>query len=544
MLGHRPLRVKLHIGLGLLATSTVLLLGAALNGIYSYRELAKALSARSAELPLANQFSQHVGDLRVILGKARERIASKRNEAARFGLTRFDSQTGDNPWELKVLREMYRAEFDQALKSLAAYRKQLNRNRDRYETEFADDARERATLAEIDAQVKKIESRKLADNLMLDELGEELDELETAIETLHELAAQLPSHLHVRMHDLAGAVKAEYHLAQTLAWGAALAGIALLIGAFVLFRKAIEQPFRQLVLGSRRVAAGDFNHRIAIDTRDEMGELATAMNAMTDRFQAVHDDLDRQVRERTKEVVRSEQLASVGFLAAGVAHEINNPLASIAMCSESLQSRITELAPAASDDEHPEWSVVKSYLEMIEREAFRCKQITEKLLDFSRLGDSQKHATDLRELVEGVIEMVQHLGRYQSKEVQLVAGEPIVAEVCPQEMKQVVLNLITNGLDSLDRDGVVKVAFNAKGPNVELRVEDNGCGMTDEVQRHLFEPFFTRGKAGQGTGLGLSISYRIVQEHHGRIDAHSDGPKRGSRFVVTLPRSAKSQAAA
>ncbi len=292
---------------------------------------------------MANQFSQHVGDLRVILGKARERIASQRNEAAQFGLTRYGSQSGENPWELKVLREMYRAEFDQALKSLAAYRKQLNRNRDRYETQFADDARERATLAEIDAQVKKIESRKLADNLMLDELGEELDELETAIETLHELAAQLPSHLHDRMHDLAGAVKAEYRLAQMFAWGAALAGIALLVAAWVLFRKAIDQPFRQLVRGSRRVAAGEFDHRIASTRTTKCGELAEAMNDMTARFQAIRDDLDRQVRERTKQVVRSEQLASVGFLAAGVAHEINNPLASIAMCSESLEGRLAEL---------------------------------------------------------------------------------------------------------------------------------------------------------------------------------------------------------
>ncbi len=104
----------------------------------------------------------------------------------------------------------------------------------------------------------------------------------------------------------------------------------------------IFRPLRMLIAGSRRVAAGEFGYRIRLDTDDEMAELAKALNDMTARFQEIRDDLDRQVQERTKQVVRSEQLASVGFLAAGVAHEINNPLASIAMCAESLEGRFRE----------------------------------------------------------------------------------------------------------------------------------------------------------------------------------------------------------
>ncbi len=117
------------------------------------------------------------------------------------------------------------------------------------------------------------------------------------------------------------------------------------------------------------------------------------MNDMTARFQAIRDDLDRQVQERTKQVVRSEQLASVGFLAAGVAHEINNPLASIAMCAESLEGRVWRawLDPANADHE-----VIAHYLRMIQSEAFRCKGITEKLLDFSRIGDGKRQNADLR----------------------------------------------------------------------------------------------------------------------------------------------------
>ena len=141
---------------------------------------------------------------------------------------------------------------------------------------------------------------------------------------------------------------------------------------------------------------------------------------MTARFQEIRDDLDCQVRERTKQVVRSEQLASVGFLAAGVAHEINNPLASIAMCSESLEGRLHELLERTSATTTPPSATSSATTcEMIQNEAFRCKQITEKLLDFSRMGDPERQHTDLRELVAGVIEMVRHLGKYQNKHVEL-----------------------------------------------------------------------------------------------------------------------------
>jgi signal transduction histidine kinase len=256
---------------------------------------------------------------------------------------------------------------------------------------------------------------------------------------------------------------------------------------------------------------------------------------MTTRFQEIRDDLDCQVRERTKQVVRSEQLASVGFLAAGVAHEINNPLASIAMCSESLEGRLVDLLGQAGDAHAAERDVVRSYLEMIQKEAFRCKQITEKLLDFSRMGDPERHHADLRELVAGVIEMLRHLGKYQNKHVVLAAGESVIAEVCPQELKQVVLNLITNGLDSVEAGGTVNVSVASQGGEARIVVQDDGCGMTEDVIQHLFEPFFTRRRGGQGTGLGLAITYRIVEEHHGQITAYSAGAGKGSLFTVTLP---------
>jgi signal transduction histidine kinase len=345
------------------------------------------------------------------------------------------------------------------------------------------------------------------------------------------LADGLPGHLHRRIHDLAGEVRTRYRTLIILTWIVAVTALAT-FGLFIhLFYRWVFRPLRVLIKGSRFVAAGNFGHRIRLDTHDEMAELAGAMNDMTARFQAIRDDLDRQVQVRTKQVVRSEQLASVGFLAAGVAHEINNPLASIAMCAESLESRLAEIAPAESEPA----GIVGRYLRMIQTEAFRCKEITEKLLDFSRLGDVQHQATDLRELIQGVIEMVRHLGKYQGKQILFPAGEPVVAPANAQEIKQVVLNLITNALDSLEAGGTLAIELHSAAGLAEIVFTDNGCGMSDEVLEHLFEPFFTRKRGGQGTGLGLSIVYRIVADHGGQIEAASAGPGRGSQFRVTLP---------
>jgi signal transduction histidine kinase len=214
-----------------------------------------------------------------------------------------------------------------------------------------------------------------------------------------------------------------------------------------------------------------------------------------------------------------------------VAHEINNPLASIAMCAESLEGRVEEVLKPDDDRYAP----VRNYLRMIQTEAFRCKEITERLLDFSRLGEVKRQTADLRELVQGVIDMISHLGKYSEKHVEMMPGEPVLALINPQEIKQVVLNLIVNGLDSLDPGGAVHIDISRRGSQAVLTVADNGCGMSVEVRKHLFEPFFTRKRGGQGTGLGLSIAYRIIADHEGAIDVHSDGPGHGSRFTVRLP---------
>jgi signal transduction histidine kinase len=131
--------------------------------------------------------------------------------------------------------------------------------------------------------------------------------------------------------------------------------------------------------------------------------------------------------------------------------------------------------------------------------------------------------------------MLRHLGKYHHREIRLQRSGPVIVPVNPQEIKQVALNLLSNALDSLEENGLVRVEVGRRDGFAELAVIDDGCGMTPDVLEHVFEPFFTRRKEGQGTGLGLSISYRIVADHGGQLEAHSPGPGQGATFCVRLP---------
>jgi signal transduction histidine kinase len=523
VLSHWPIRTKLKLGLGLLLVTVLALFGSALYGLYAYRGLVRSLSARAGELPLARDVSECVIDLRLTLSQAEERLELP-----------FMVDAESTYVDAQLLGERFATQLGLLEYTLARYENRLDESTLDGASQLADDRFERDTLAAINLVVAELQ----------DQVGRDwrfteghIADLRRKVEKLQADTLALPSHLQQQLEDLAGDVRSQYRTAIVVAWVNVAAAVVVLGASRRVFYKWFADPLHVLVDGSRQVAAGKFDHRIEVAARDEMGELADAMNAMTSRFREIRDDLDHQVQERTNQVVRSEQLASVGFLAAGVSHEINNPLASIALCSESLEGRLGELLDTLGPGHAEEVQVARHYLQMIQREAFRCKQITEKLLDFARRGDSQRHATELRELAEGVLDMVQHLGQYQDKVLELAPGPPVIASVNPQEIKQVVLNLVTNGLESLDAGGRVRVAVERAGDLARIVIEDNGCGMNDEVRKHLFEPFFTRRHSGQGTGLGLSITHRIVEEHRGHIEVASDGPGQGSRFVVTLPAS-------
>ncbi len=506
MAKRRPIRDKLLLGGLLVAAMVAALSASSFLGVYSYRRLVRALSSRAAELPLAAELDARVATLRLSHARA---LAT---DDAVEGLLAGVRSTAD---------------------ALAAYESELEVG-ELDDMPFADRTRERETARRITDCLAGIDATLLPAAGLPNASGvfghAALIEAAPQLERLAELTAELPTFLQQRLHDLAHEVRGRYRTLIVTTWAAAVAAVALLTAIGVLTYRWVFRPLRLLGHGSRRVAAGDFDYRIRLDTRDEMDELAHALNDMTERFQEIRDDLDRQVQLRTREVIRSEQLASVGFLAAGVAHEINNPLASIAMCAESLESRVDALAPDESEAQ-----VARRYLSLIQNEAFRCKGITEKLLDFSRLGEVKRQATALAALVSDVADMLRHVGRFAGREIEIEEGQDVLVMVNPQEIKQVVLNLLVNALDSIEESGKVRVTARRSGGAGVLTLADDGCGMTGEVLDHLFEPFFTRRKAGQGTGLGLSIVHRIVTDHGGRIEASSAGPGQGSTFRVTLP---------
>lgn len=323
------------------------------------------------------------------------------------------------------------------------------------------------------------------------------------------------------------------------------------------FWTLIVVPFRTLFRGSQLIASGHHQHKILLGTDDEIGLMADTVNDITDRFNRAVANVtlakqraEQEVRDRTREVIQNEQLASVGFLAAGVAHEINNPLGAIAWGAEALEETLSEIP----DEEKAQFNQdflkeLQTNLGLIQSEAFRCKGITKRLLNFSRLSDSTRDQEDVGSLVSRVVSMVGKVGEYRCKTIKVHADDKVIAHCNSQEIQQVVLNLVCNALESVDTDGKVDVYVRHEiDPLSGIKeavvvVEDNGCGMDPEVIAHLFEPFFTRRRDNTGTGLGLSISYRIVSLHHGSLTPYSDGEGRGSKMVLRLPvESAKHEA--
>jgi two-component system, NtrC family, sensor kinase len=356
--------------------------------------------------------------------------------------------------------------------------------------------------------------------------------IQERIERLHETVMRLPRLIHKDFWDVLSMSQMKYQTSRVIVWISAVMVLGMLCGLMFLFQRWVLFPLRYLQRGVRHVARGSFDYKINLQSGDEMQDLAEAFNDMTAKISMTYADLERQVHERSRQLVRSERLAGVGFLAAGVAHEINNPLASIAFCAEALDHRLERLVRSSNDPDH---RVVANYLKMIQEESFRCKSITEKLLDFSRCNDIKRERIELAGLIQGVVDMIRHIGKYTAKSIVFHPREAVMAYVDTQEIKQVVLNLIVNGLESMDVNGTLRVEARYSQGMAEMVFTDNGCGMSAEVLENIFEPFFTKRRDGKGTGLGLSITHRIINQHHGEIMAFSPGENQGSTFTVRLP---------
>jgi signal transduction histidine kinase len=227
----------------------------------------------------------------------------------------------------------------------------------------------------------------------------------------------------------------------------------------------------------------------------------------------------------------TERLTTFGRLAAGVAHELNNPLATIAGCSEALQARLREHEGTRG----PELDDFATYLALIEEEAYRCKEITGSLLQFVREPGSHRAPTDLNALVTKAMELLSHQSRFtESRIVSELASDLPSVSVNEGQFRQVFLGVAANGLEAMEGRGRLTVRSRARRGHVEIEFEDDGPGIPDEILGRIFDPFFTTKPPGQGTGLGLAIAQGIVADHDGRIEVTSRVGK-GTTFRVVVP---------
>jgi two-component system NtrC family sensor kinase len=245
---------------------------------------------------------------------------------------------------------------------------------------------------------------------------------------------------------------------------------------------------------------------------------------------AIGEDITARV-EANRAVARAEKLAAIGRLAAGVVHEINNPLATISACAEALESRVSggEFKESSALDD------LREYLGLIRSEAFRCKTITNGLLDFSRTRSTEHILVNLADVIASAARLLSHQQRGEDVKLQietatdlpLVSGDPV-------QLQQAVIALATNAIDAMPDGGVLKIGSRRQGSTVLVEVSDTGIGIPQQNISKIFEPFFTTKEIGKGTGLGLAVCYGILTEHEGSLDVQST-PGVGTTITISLP---------
>ena len=262
-----------------------------------------------------------------------------------------------------------------------------------------------------------------------------------------------------------------------------------------------------------------------VEARDNMEE------KVEERAQEIKQTYER-LQETQKRLSRSEKLAGIGTLASGVAHEINNPLASVASCAEGLLNRMDGVDFKSKDDEE----VFPDYLKTIYDETYRCKAIISKLLDFSRRQVPVFGEVDTNALVANVVKLIGHQKELEKLSIeQNYSSEPVIIYGDVNQLQQVFLNMILNAIDSIAGGGKIRISTKGVDNFAQIIFEDTGCGIAQDNLDKIFEPFFTTKSPGKGTGLGLSICYGIIEEHKGKISVSSNGIGKGSAFTISLP---------
>jgi two-component system NtrC family sensor kinase len=305
--------------------------------------------------------------------------------------------------------------------------------------------------------------------------------------------------------------------------------------------KLVSKPVTAIVEGMERVGSGDLDRTVKISTKDEMGILADAFNAMTIDLRAAREimvnwtkALEEEVEKKTEEIrrtqsqlVHAEKLASLGRMAAGVAHEINNPLTGIVTFAHLMLKRT------------PPESQEREDIEVIIEQAERCSKIIKGLLGFARATAVEKGPTDINEVLNRSIQMVSGKADFHNIKFNITLDNtitPVTAD--SSQLQQVFLNMLVNAADAMEGRGMITVATRKVSedgkPFVEVEFTDTGPGISRENMGKIFEPFFSTKPVGKGTGLGLAVSHGIIQEHKGKIVVDSE-LGHGASFFVRLP---------
>ncbi|MCF6148153.1 MAG: HAMP domain-containing histidine kinase [Candidatus Kuenenia sp.] len=284
---------------------------------------------------------------------------------------------------------------------------------------------------------------------------------------------------------------------------------------------------------------------------------ARIINARTRQLTEARNTLEQKVEEQTLEIreaykklqhtqrklVQSEKLASIGTLATGLAHEINNPLASVAGCAEGLNERLVSiLSHQGKYTDKEELEIFSEYLKIISNETYRCKSIISNLLNFSRQSEPNFERIDVNQIINDTVATIQY--QYPANEAKRKIQINLSDRPCeiigdPQQIKQVFINLITNSFHATETGGEIIIETKTKKTTVQIIFKDTGIGINPEHLDRIFDPFFTTKPTGKGTGIGLSICYGIIDMHSGRIDVFSEGEGKGAVFEITLPLAGK-----
>ena len=332
-----------------------------------------------------------------------------------------------------------------------------------------------------------------------------------------------------------------------------LFAIAVISSLSVIFVwRVVNRPLKTLEEGTERLASGDLGFQLDIRSHDEIADLARSFNTMSRELKAAREEvtewgrtLEERVRQKTEELnraheqmLRVEKMASIGKLAAIVAHEINNPLAGILTYAKLLKKQF------AKESAGPCVEAIAA-LDLIESESRRCGEIVKNLLSFSRASSMSIESADLNAVLERCVRLVQHQLELQNIQLHLSLAEGLPRVPCdPAQIEQVILALVMNAIDAMPRGGNLSLCTRRPDnlQDVRIEVKDDGPGIPQEILSQMFEPFFTTKERGHGLGLGLAISRMIVERHQGRLDVDSE-VGRGTVFTITLPLEGKAEKA-